>query len=126
MRLGTPSGQVIVGFLFSLITIILSFGPAAIASPVAQPTPTPTVGQWLDRPPGGSASATCPASGQWLLLYWGGSEGTPIAMAADACANAEFYWVSREGRWQGFAKSVPAASDEWNVLTGEAHFIRGR
>jgi hypothetical protein len=94
------------------------------------PTPTATVppeqARWLDRPPA-SAGATpaCPSSGQWLLLYWGGADGTPIAAAADRCTDADVFWVSRSGRWLGYSKTATAASDVWNVLRGEAHFAHG-
>lgn len=90
------------------------------------PTPTPTArpAQWLDRPPTtAGAVQTCPTLGQWLLLYWGGD--TPIATAAAACPNADRFWVSRQGQWFGFAPGAPGASDTWDVVHGEAHFVRG-
>lgn len=104
--------------------------PTATATPTVTPTvtPTPSPGQdrWFDRPPAGpGAMATCPSAGQWLLLYWGGTEGLPIATAATACPAADIFWVSRQGRWLGFAKTRPEASDTWNVLRGEAHFVHG-
>jgi hypothetical protein len=68
----------------------------------------------------------CPDSGTWALLYWSGVDNAPIATAADACVNVDNIWVSREGRWLGFAKAAVAASDSWQVLYGEAHFMHGK
>ena len=98
----------------------------AAATATAAATPSVVAPRWLDRPgisPG--AVVSCPAGGQWLLLYWGGSSDTPIATAADACADADLYWVSRQGNWLGYAQDRPEASDTWTVLAGEAHFVRG-
>jgi hypothetical protein len=83
-------------------------------------------GRWLSAPPAGAgARESCPEARQWLLLYWGGPNNTAIAAAAEACPNADNLWVSREGRWLGYSKAAPAASENWNVIAGEAHFIRG-
>jgi plastocyanin len=98
----------------------------ATATPAMTATAPAGMAQWLDRPPVSSdARPSCPAAQQWLLLYWSGGDGIAIATAAAACASADIYWVNREGRWLGFAKAAAAASDSWNVLRGEAHFVHG-
>ena len=85
-----------------------------------------TTGVWLSQPPGsGSARSTCPESGQWLLLYWGGPS-SPIDVAAEACPSIDRIWTSREGRWLGHATGVQRASDSWVPLLGEAHFLHRR
>lgn len=118
--------------LLLIMVVIASFGfLAQLTTPkpggrtLAQVSPVPGAGRWLDRPPASpGATETCPAPGQWLLLYWGGD--TAIALAAVACPNADLFWASREGRWFGYAIAAPAASDTWEVLRGEAHFVHGR
>jgi plastocyanin len=117
-------------------TATTTASPAATTSPgaiTAPPPPTattvaqPGTGQWVDRPPAASgAAASCPTGGQWLLIYWSGSDNSAIATSAAVCNAADLYWVSREGRWLGFSKNAPAASDTWNVLNGEAHFVHGQ
>lgn len=89
--------------------------------PTAQPTNT-TSGILADSPNG--TAPTCPQSGLWLLLYWRGQRG-PIATVAGACPGSDLYWVNREGRWLGYSTIAPAASDIWNVETGEAQFVHG-
>lgn len=124
MRLSSPLGWALFIIFLNVIALILSVGHAVIASPTVQVTPTPTVAQWTVQPPvSPGALRACPDPGQWLLLYWGGANGVPIAMAADTCTNADLYWVNRDGRWMGFAKAARGASDTWDVLHGEAHFV---
>lgn len=104
----------------SMQSTLINTGAPASASPSGP-------AQWLDRPPGTAAvTLVCPGSGQWLLLYWGSGDTVPIATAAAICANADRYWTNREGRWLGFSKDTPSASDVWNVTWGEAHFVHGR
>jgi hypothetical protein len=105
--------------------------PAVV--PTTAPTQTALTSQanqpfaWLDRPPlGANSTRSCPSTGQWFLVYSGGPDGTPISTAAAACQNADVFWASRGGKWFGYAKSSPDASDIWNVGIGEAHFARGQ
>jgi hypothetical protein len=103
---------------------------AAVAAPTAAP---PSVAAravengWRNQPPtSATAKMTCPAAGQWLLLYWGSSDvETAIATSAAGCPAADRIWVSRGGKWLGFSAGLPAASDSWQTLSGEAHFIHG-
>lgn len=82
---------------------------------------------WLDLPPAiMAARPACPSGGAWSLLYWNGPNDSPIATAASVCATGDRFWVFRNGKWLGYAVAQPGASDSWNVLTGEAHFVRGR
>lgn len=84
-------------------------------------------GLWLDRPPASpGAMQSCPPPGQWRLLYWSGSSDVPISSAAQACPDAVLFWLNRQGRWFGFAKASPDASDLWYSLHGEAVLVRGR
>lgn len=83
--------------------------------------------QWLNRPPGSvEALAVCPTASHWALLYWGGADRTLITVAADSCPHASLYWTNRRGRWLGFSRLNPAASDTWSLFQGEAHFLLGR
>jgi hypothetical protein len=116
-------------------TPIATTPAAATATLTAAPSATATssaaqvsgVFSWYGRPPIGSSGApTCPAAGEWFLLYAAGVNEAPIASAAAVCANADLFWVFRAGRWLGYAKAVPAASDTWTVTLGEAHFVHGR
>jgi hypothetical protein len=85
-----------------------------------------TRGVWLSAPPSTpNAIETCPQERQWLLLYWGVADSVSISNAAEECFNADVFWISRGGRWLAYSKSAPNASDDWNVVRGEAHFIRG-
>jgi hypothetical protein len=118
-----------VAFVVALCAVatILSFGQSASMLPAYQASPTPTPSQWLNQPPTApNAMRQCPDSGLWALLYWGGTDNAPIATAADACPSVDNVWVSREGKWLGFAKVAPQASDSWQVLYGEAHFMHGK
>jgi hypothetical protein len=119
-------GSLAAGFLaLALFLSAEESGPPQVIN--AQATPTPPASQWVDRPPSTpGATNTCPAAGQWLLVYWSGAENTAIATAAGVCPDAAYYWVSRSGRWLGFSKASQGASDSWQVLTGEAHFVRGQ
>lgn len=110
-----------------------SVTPSAVATSAAPVAGTPTTlagsepGQWLDRPLAAAGAAqTCPASGQWLLLYWAGATGARIAMVASVCPSADRYWLYRGGQWLGFAAGLTAASDSWDIQRGEAHFVHGR
>ena len=108
------------GGILALLFVVLFGGAISAQAPPAQP------GQWLDRPPGGAdGTPSCPAAEQWLLVYWGGAEQAFIATAANACPNANLYWSNRGGRWFGFARAAPAASDDWEILAGEAAFVHG-
>jgi hypothetical protein len=87
---------------------------------------TVSVGEWVDRPPSTQGSArTCPPPGEWRLLYWKGPGDVPIETAALSCVEAEVFWLSRQGRWFGYSKGAPNASDRWTTTVGEATFIRG-
>jgi hypothetical protein len=86
-----------------------------------------TSGVWLDLPPAiATARFSCPAGGAWSLLYWNGPNDTSISVGSLACTSGDRFWVFRSGRWLGYSPSFAAASDSWNALTGEAHFVRGR
>jgi micrococcal nuclease len=109
-------------------------GVAAASTPTPT-TPVPAGTATMGAPPGGIAPAFFsdspngtrvlgPDTGQWLLLHWRGTPG-PIAVQASACGSADSLWVNRSGRWLGFAKTAPAASDTWDLVTVEAHFVRG-
>jgi predicted secreted protein len=85
-----------------------------------------TTGRWVDRPPtSAGATASCPSERQWSLVYWDGGT-TAISTAAGACEDADGFWVNRSGRWLGFSKDSPAASDIWQTVLGEAHFAHGK
>lgn len=87
----------------------------------------PAIGMWLDRPPANpGAVRVCPPAGQWRLFYWSGPPEAPISVAAEVCPEATIFWIYRQGRWLGYAKLSPQASDFWYSLHGEAHFLRGR
>jgi hypothetical protein len=118
-------------------------GPAPTVAVAASPTPAATTaaatvpatiaatmaagggasGSWLNGPRG---SAVCPASGQWLLLYWGGADQVSVATTATRCSGADRIWANRDGRWLGYAEGSPAASDSWTVAAGEAAFLHGK
>lgn len=109
-------------------TITLPFSPTTAAATTTPSTGAATttvrVNQWLDRPPTSAGTTPgCPAPGSWELRYWGGD--TPIAVAAAVCPNVTVLWVRRSDRWLGFAKAAPGASDSWDVVFGEAHFLFG-
>jgi hypothetical protein len=105
--------------------------PSITATPVGTLIPAPTVtppeaGAWLDRPPGAGASPACPASDQWLLLYWSGPTRT-IYQAVPACPYTDYYWTRRGTTWLGFiaANIRPGINDEFDVAAGEAVFVHG-
>jgi hypothetical protein len=82
---------------------------------------------WLDLPPAvPAARSSCPAGSLWSLLYWNGPNDTAIVSAAPICSTGDRFWVFRNGRWLGYSPLFPTASDTWNTLSGEAHFVRGR
>jgi hypothetical protein len=79
-------------------------------------------GAWLNGPNG---AQTCPSAGAWLFLYWGGTDNTAIATAAAACPNIDKIWTNRQGKWLAFKTGSPA-NDDWQVRSGEGHFISGK
>jgi hypothetical protein len=83
-----------------------------------------SVGAWLNGPaPAGQP--TCPPAGNWVFLYWGGPDNTPIATAAAACQNIDKVWTNRQGTWLAFSPGSPA-NDNWDVRAGEGAFVRGK
>jgi hypothetical protein len=104
-------------------TVSATASATATSTATASSTAQTPVGQWLSSPPP-YGQPQCPAASQWLLLYWAGATAS-IATSASACPNTDLFWVNRSGRWLGFAKAAPGASDTWESLTGEAHFAHG-
>ena len=93
---------------------------------IGQDIPPGAAAGWLDRPPtSAGAGDGCPAAGQWRLAYWSGETNTPAVTALQGCPSTDRLWTNREGRWLGHSKDQPAASDTWNLLRGEASFLRG-
>lgn len=120
------------GYTSNLVLVI-----GATLTPTPTPTPTPTVtvtptvspARWLAQPPSPanpSAQTICPAPERWLLAYWGGPAGIAISAAVNACPNVDLVWVNRAGVWYGFSTRAAQASDNWNVIAGEAHFLHGQ
>jgi hypothetical protein len=119
----TPPAPLSMGF--HIVTVaIAAADPTTWTFSVGQ---TVSVGEWFDRPPSAQGGVrACPPAKEWRLLYWNGPSDVPIAIASLSCPEAEVFWLNRQGKWYGFAKALPNASDAWNAITGEANFMRGQ
>lgn len=95
--------------------------PTPSATPTATATPPANI---FVSTPSGTALA-CPASGQWLGLYWSGG-ATPIATAIRTCQTADLAWARQASQWRGYAVQAASASDTYDVGAGEFVFVRGK
>jgi beta-N-acetylhexosaminidase len=97
----------------------------SVPVPPAPPIESPT-SKWTNKPPFASGLKTlCPATGQWLLAYWG-EEPTLVSAAAKTCPDVDRVWMNRASKWLGFDAQRPQASDDPTLFRGEAASLHSR